>query len=288
VAKTTSKELQRIALIAGPVRIDDREGHHDYLATCTLMADLLRRVPGIDPLVIDNGWPQDDRILTHCAGLVFYDGGGGKQQFLATPERVGRLQQIIDAGAGLTIIHKSIAFPDAMTAQSVAWLGGTYVPGVSRRGHWRSRHHDLGKHPITSALEGWKMDDGWLNNIQFDEAARQNITPILWSGKRYKGSSAGGDEDIVSWAYERIGGGRSFCFTGLDAHSDWLLPDLRRLLLNGVLWSVGQEVPVTGSWCEMGSKTIDSYLSPRKSTMLAPIKGLWKVAGRKLGLGHNW
>jgi len=282
-----SKLTKRIALIGDPVRVDDRVGHHDYHASCKLVADLLGRIAGIEPIVIEHGWPQDEKILSGCAGLVFFAGGGGKQGFLRTPGRTHWFAKAVDAGIGLTVIHKAVAFPVEAAAQSLAWLGGSYVPGVSHRGHWSSSHVDQGDHPISSALEPWDASDGWLNNIQFDKASRQNISPLLWSGKRHKGSPRGGDEDIVSWAFERPGGGRTFCFTGLDAHSAWQVAQLRRFLLNGILWSVHQELPTSGVWCEMDSATINSYLSPRQ-----PVKGIlkkfWKVAGKALRLRQRW
>jgi len=64
-------------------------------------------------------------------------------------------------------------------------------------GHWDSNHVDLPKHPITSGVIPWEINDGWLNAIQFVEGM-MGVTPLVWSSKGYAGSRAGLDKDIVA------------------------------------------------------------------------------------------
>jgi hypothetical protein len=47
--------------------------------------------------------------------------------------------------------------------------------------------------------------------------------------------------------YERPGGGRSFAFTGCHLHESWGLDGFRRLIVNGILWSAGQDIPQGGA-----------------------------------------
>jgi len=276
-----------IVLIAGSVRANDRTGHHDYLAGCRLLADLLSRLPGVNPIVVRNGWPEDTGIINGCAAIVFYDGGGGKQGFLQSPERIECIQTAVDAGVGVVMIHKTVAFPRHLTDRGKAWLGGTYVPGISHRGHWQSQHRDFPDHAVSSGVESWKIRDGWLSNIQFVDEMR-GITPLLWSGKRHGGAKTGGNRCIVSWAYDRPNGGRSFGFTGLDAHSAWSSSGLRRLIVNGILWSAGHHVPEAGAPCAIDRVAIDAYLSPRGSRTIGLLQGIGKTAARALGFRHRW
>ena len=46
----------------------------------------------------------------------------------------------------------------------------------------------------------------------------------------------------VTWTNTHIGGGRVF-YTSLGHPDDFQVPALRRLLLNGVYWAAGLEVP---------------------------------------------
>ena len=46
-------------------------------------------------------------------------------------------------------------------------------------------------------------------------------------------------DDVVDWAFERDGGGRSFGTTLGHPWSNWQDANFRRLILNGILWSIG-------------------------------------------------
>ncbi len=132
-------------------------------------------------------------------------------------------------------------------------------------------------------MEPWKILDGWLNAIAFCDGL-QGVVPLLWSGKRYAGSPDGGDEDIVAWAYQRPGGGRSFAFTGLDAHSAWSHAGLRRLIVNGILWSAGLEVPANGFAADASESILQSYLTPRRSRLGRLPRKLWQ----RLTASRRW
>jgi type 1 glutamine amidotransferase len=56
----------------------------------------------------------------------------------------------------------------------------------------------------------------------------------------------GGEPQIVAWACERPDGGRGFGFTGGHYHRNWGNDDVRRLVLNAILWTAKVEVPATG------------------------------------------
>jgi len=276
-----SRPVTSIVLVAGPVRLHDRVGHHDYLAGCALLADLLRQTPGISPIIISDGWPEDETVFARAAAIVFYDGGSGKQVFLQSPARIDHIQKAVDTGVGIAMIHQAVAFPQEWTDRGKAWIGGTYVPGLSHRGHWKTYHQDFPAHPITSGVGSWNIKDGWLNHIQFVKDMR-GITPLLWSGKRYKGSRKGGNDDIVAWVYERPEGGRSFSFTGLDAHSAWSVSGLRQFMVNGILWTAGCGVPAMGAPSETDRAKLTSYLTPRKPRTTV-FRVLRKLAARSFG-----
>ena len=252
----------RIVLIAGETALVDVVGHHDYLAGNACLDALLRQTNNIEIIRVENGWPVDANILTNAKAIVFYTDGGGKQAFLETPSRVAKLQSLVDKGVGITMIHQAVDFLEPVSEQAKGWLGGVYVKSASGRGHWDSNHVDFPNHPITRGVTPWKINDGWLNAIQFVDGMK-NVTPLVWSGKEYAGSRAGLDKDIVAWCYERPNGGRSFAFTGLDAHSAWSLPGMRQLVANGVLWTAGIEIPDTGVPSELSEDQLSAMLTPR-------------------------
>ena len=253
---------QRIVLIAGETALIDVAGHHDYLAGCACLDTLLRQTKHIEPVQVKNGWPDDESVFSKAKSVVFYTDGGGSQAFLTSPNRIAKLQTLVDQGVGIVMIHQAVDFPDSTEAQAKGWLGGVYTKSSSARGHWDSNHVDFPKHPITRGVTPWKINDGWLNAIQFADGMK-GVTPLVWSGKQYAGSRSGLDKDIVAWAYERPNGGRSFAFTGLDAHSAWSLPGMRQLVVNGVLWSAGLDIPSVGASCQIEDGQLEKMLTPR-------------------------
>lgn len=261
---SSSEPAARIVLLSGSVRLEDRVGHHDYLAGCKLLASLLQQTLGVGTLEVRDGWPEDERLLEGARSLVCYGAGGGKQAFLRSAQRIERLQQLVDGGVGLVMIHQAVSYPPELAGRATAWLGGAHVRGSSGLGHWRTQHRDFPAHPATRGVQPWKILDGWLNEVRFVEGMR-GVTPLVWSGQKHRGSCAGGAADVVCWAYERPGRGRSFCFSGLDAHSAWSPQGVRQLLVNGILWSAGMAVPDAGAPCAVAETALRRYLTPRRS-----------------------
>ncbi len=269
-----AKGNQKIVLVAGETALVDTVGHHDYLAGCAVLEALLGQTKGVETVQVKNGWPSDETVFSNAKAVVFYTDGGGKQAFLDPPQRTTKLQSMVDSGVGIVMIHQSVDFPESFADQAKSWLGGIYSTG-SGRGHWDSNHVDFPKHPIASGVTPWKINDGWLNAIHFVDGMK-GITPLVWSGKEYAGSRAGLDADIVAWSYQRSNGGRSFSFTGLDAHSAWSLPGMRQLVVNGVLWTAGVEIPIAGAANEIDDKQLTAMQTPRTPKKPAAQKPVTK------------
>jgi hypothetical protein len=251
-----------ILLIAGRMKMADRVGHHDYAGGCALLAAAVAQTAGVRGIVVRDGWPEDEAVFDTARSVVCYCGGGAKHDFFASSERVERIQHLIDRGVGLVLLHQAVRCPVERVPALASWAGGAHVPGASARGHWRTYHRELPVHPVTRGVAPWKIRDGWLREIRFVDGMR-GVTPLLWSSQAHAGSSHGGAADVVSWAYERPGGGRAFCFTGLDAHSAWSGASIRQLVVNGVLWSAGVPIPDGGASCAADDAELRRHLTPR-------------------------
>lgn len=280
VDATDAAAETKVVLLAGSVKVPDRVGHHDYLAGCALLAALLEQTAGVRAVVVPNGWPEDERVFTGARALVIYSGGGRKLAFLQSPPRIDLLQRLIDQRVGLAMIHQAVSCPPEFAPRATEWIGGAHVAGASARGHWTTRHREFPVHPVTRGVDAWTIKDGWLNRIQFADGMR-GVTPLVWAGPRHLGSSAGGAMDVVAWTYERADDGRAFCFSGLDAHSAWAVAGLRRLVVNGILWSAGLTVPEAGAPCAIDAGTLQSYLTPRGSRC-AWLRKVLLRGGRRL------
>lgn len=253
--------VSKIVLVAGQVKEVDRTGHHDYLGGCRLMQALLLQTPGVETVLVEKDWPEDETVFENAAAVVFYTDGAGKQAYLAGEERVALVQRLVDHGTGIVSLHQAVEFPPSHAPQSMSWTGGVYN-ALSGRGHWDSTHSAFPAHPVTRGVVSWSINDGWLNRFKFPPGM-SGVTPLVWSGKEHAGAPEGGVPDIVAWVYERPGGGRSFNFSGLDAHSAWEQEGMRRLVINGVLWCAGVDIPEGGAPCAADKALIDSFLTPR-------------------------
>ena len=275
----------KIVVVAGAMKAQDRIGHHDYLAGCRLAAALLQQTQGVATAVAQDGWPEDDAILDDARAIVFYSGGAQKHAFLQSVERLDLLQRLVYHGVGIVMIHQAVRFPAELAARAASWIGGAHVGGKAGRGHWATRHERFPSHPVTCGVAPWTITDGWLNEIQFVPSMR-GVTPLLWSSRHHAGSDAGGAADVVAWAYERPGGGRSFCFTGLDAHEAWLVPGVRQLIVNGILWSAGVPVPVEGASATVAEGEVRGYLTPRTLPAIWSFRAIRRQLRRLTERGH--
>jgi hypothetical protein len=278
---------RRILCLPGPVRPYDRSGHHDYLAGCRLLADLLNRNQGVRAEVLAEDWRADEDSLEGAASLVFYDKGGGKQSFLDSPASVERLRTLARAGVGVVLVHQAVGFPTELAEVGCELVGGVYVPGFSKRGHWPSHHENFPEHAITRGVEPWASDDGWLHRIRFVEGLA-GVEPLVRAGRREPGHDDGNIDDVVAWAYTRPEGGRAFCFTGIDAHSAWNAAGLRRLMVNGVLWSAAAPVPDGGAPIDLDATSLRDYLTPRRSPAMRPLYLARKAIRMTLNRARSW
>ncbi len=275
-------EPTRIVVVAGSVKGADTIGHHDYRAGCRLTAFLLEQTAGVRVTTVDDGWPEDEAVFASSRALVFYTGGLDKHAFLQSAQRIERIQRLIDLGVGIVMIHQAVRYRHELAGRAINWIGGVHIPGKSRRGHWPTHHSEFPRHPVTRGVQPWRIRDGWLNHIQFVDGMH-GVTPLVWSSRKHGGSNAGGTADVVSWTYDRPDGGRSFCFTGLDAHSAWSVPGVRQLVVNGILWSAGVSVPVHGAPCVADVTTVNRYLTPRTPKTRRPFDELWRRLRRLAG-----
>jgi hypothetical protein len=274
-----SEPATPIVLVAGAVKEADRPGHHDYRAGCALLTDLLGQTPGVAAVTVHDGWPADDAVFAGARAVVSYTAGRDNDALLAAA-RLAVVQRAVDASVGLVTIHQAVRYPVELADRAVTWIGGVHVRGESRRGHWPTSHRKFPVHPVTNGVAPWTIVDGWLNGIRFVDGLR-GITPLVWASREYGGSDAGGAGSIVAWTYDRPGGGRSFCFTGLDAHSAWSHPGVRQLVVNGILWAAGVTVPPSGAPCAVDAPTLHGYLTPRTSPRLRPFRRLLRRLRRR-------
>jgi type 1 glutamine amidotransferase len=252
----------KIVLIAGDAGVGHGPGEHEHFAGCLLLWRMLQQTPGVAPVLVENGWPKNPaETFKDARAVVFYMDGGGKQSTIPHADEV---QRMVDAGVGLVHIHQVIDYPaGAIGARAMGWLGGVYdAKKGGARGHWDESFDKFPEHPITRGVEPFKLNDGWILNLQFQPELK-GITPLLRTTQlspKKTDKPIEGNANIVCWAYERPDGGRSFVLTGGHGHKNWALPGLRRLAVNGILWTAKVEIPAGGASVELKPEELETGL----------------------------
>jgi hypothetical protein len=126
---------------------------------------------------------------------------------------------------------------------------------------WRADFKALPKHAITRGVHPIQITDEWYFHMRFHDGMK-GVLPILSTVppestmSRPDGPHEGnpavreavkrGEPQIVAWACERPDGGRGFGFTGGHFHKNWGNDDVRKLVLNAILWTAKVEVAAAG------------------------------------------
>jgi hypothetical protein len=252
----TDPGAAKVVILAGS--FSKGGGEHEYFAGSALLFNLLKQTPGVAPVLAVDGWPKNEKIFDNAKTVVFYMDGGGKQPVLA-PGRLELIEKLAAKGVGIVHLHQIIDYPKTHTDRLLPLIGGVWVPGAGARGHWDGDFANFVEHPITRGVAPFKENDGFIYKLKFVEGLK-GITPLLRTTPPK--ATLKDAEDIVSWAFQRPDGGRSFVFTGCHLQSSWGLEGMRRFVINGILWSAGLEVPAGGAPVELDPAELKRHLDP--------------------------
>lgn len=269
-------ENKRIVMIAG--KPSHGPGEHEARAGLLLFQKCLADYPGVTVEVYSNGWPTSSAVLQDAAAIVIYsDGGEGHPALQA--DHLQQLGALMKQGAGLACIHYAVE-PTIGKGETefLDWLGGCFEINRSVNPVWEADFKTLPEHPITRGVQPFKTKDEWYFNLRFREAM-QGITPILSAVpgpdtmSRQDGPHEGnpgvrsavrrGEAQVVAWASERADGGRGFGFTGGHYHQNWRNDNVRKLVLNAILWVAKVEVPKDGVPSNVTAAELGQNLDPK-------------------------
>jgi type 1 glutamine amidotransferase len=253
-------EARKIVFLAGPP--SHGPGEHEHRAGCLLLKSCLDQVPGVTSVVYSNGWPQDPTAaFADAATLVVYSDGGDGHPLLRD-DRLKTLADLIHKGTGLVCLHYAVE-PTIEKGEKefLDWIGGCFELDWSVNPTWTADYQTLPTHPITRGVEPFRIFDEWYFHMRFRDGM-SGVIPILSavppsstmnrSDGPHEGNPAvraavkNGEVEHMAWALERPDGGRGFGFTGGHYHKNWGNDNVRKLVLNAILWTAKVEVPPEG------------------------------------------
>jgi hypothetical protein len=235
-------EVSKVVLVACPSATVD----HHHLDSATQLARALRQAARLNA-VVSQGWPRAE-VLAGAQAIVLYCDGGERHPALV-PEQSRALQARLDAGAGLVALHGAVVFPPGAADRARAWLGGfVEVQAASAlRVSWPAPFPRFPVHPVTRGVVPFTFEDRWPPAVEL-AAGAPGVTVLLSAiPPEVARARANRSPVVAAWAFERPGGGRSFAMTGGHYPDAWADQNLRRLVVNAILWTARLEVPVEGA-----------------------------------------
>lgn len=240
----SADDRAQVLLIGHPP--DHPWGSHMYLHTADMLAKCLQLNGDVQTIVSD-GWPADAAALRGVDSVVLYTSPAA-ELLLDAPHR----QQVLDLmreGCGLVTIHwASTVKQENFDRLAPAWmelLGGTWVSNVGLSTDTSQLKQLRPEHPICRGWRGYDLRDEFYLNPVISDAAQ----PLLQVTTK-------GQDVIVGWAYERPSGGRSYATTLGHYYDNFQREDFRRTLVNAILWTARQEVPVDGANVQLTDKDL--------------------------------
>jgi type 1 glutamine amidotransferase len=257
-AQPKDAKAAKIVFIAGSNFY--KPGEHEYIGGCALLMDLVKQTPNVAP-VLALDWPKNPETFAGAKSIVFFVDGAEKHSMLKG-ERPAQLQKLVASGVGLVMLHQGVDIPKDQGERMRSWMGAAWEKGYSQRAHWIDTFKTFPDHPITRGVTPFKIDDGYLFKLRF-VAGMKGVTPLLRTVNPKTPGAKLDDTSVVSWAFERKDGGRSFAFTGGHLHVSFAEEGYRRFLTNGILWTAKIDVPTKGAPVALTTAELNSYIENR-------------------------
>lgn len=250
---------KKVVFIAG--KPSHPPGQHEHNAGLLLFKKCLDKYPGLKVEEYSGGWPEDSSALNGAAAVVIYSDGGEGHPALQS-DHLQKLKALQEKGTGIAFIHYAVE-PTKEKGQKefLDWIGGCFEIDWSVNPFWTAEFKTLPDHPITRGVKPFSILDEWYFHMRFADGLK-GVTPILTAVpsadtmSRPDGAHSGnpavrqavaaGEPQTVAWAYEAPNGSRGFGFTGGHTHANWGNENMRKLVLNAIIWTAHIEVPQGG------------------------------------------
>jgi len=236
IAGAHAQEPKNLLLLAqGP------DGHprstHEYVAGQNVLAKLLRDVPNLKTTIVkaEVDWADGPAVLDKADHCVMFVSEGAKW-INSDPARREAFQKLAKRKGGLSVLHWGMGTKKAADIDVFVKLFGACHGGPDRKFKFlETTCTPVPGHPITAGLKEFKLNDEFYYALKRDPA-NKDLKPLLTA-------RIDDQDEMVSWAWERPDGGRSFGFSGLHFHANWENENYQRLVGQAVLWTMNVKPP---------------------------------------------
>ncbi len=237
-------------LLLGQKR-DHAPGTHEYMAGLRVLAACLDDVPELELKVLDvsGPWPEGPELIARADCLVLFLGEGGKWM-QEDPKRWEAIRRFCARGRGVVGIHWAVGAKDDKYVPGHLAVMGAMHGGSDRKYTYceATIKPQAAEHPILRGIGQFVLDDEFYYRLK--RAEQGKLTPLL-------SATVDGKPEMCAWAFERVDRGRAFGFVCMHNHVNWGRVECRRLIAQGVLWTLGLPVPEKGLDVEVGPEVLE-------------------------------
>lgn len=221
------------------------DGHppaaHEYVAGVKVLAKCLQPVGGLEITIVraDEPWRDGPELIERADGVVLFLAEGARWLH-QDPRRLDAFAKLAARGGGLSVLHWGMGTREAKNIDGFVKLFGGCHGGPDRK--YQVLETDVRvaepRHVIATGIDGFRVHDEFYYRLKFVRPA-DNVQPLVRA-------VIDGQPETVAWCWERGDGGRSFGFSGLHFHQNWRVHEYRRLVAQGILWTLKLPIPAGG------------------------------------------
>jgi type 1 glutamine amidotransferase len=254
---SVAAEPTRVLIVVGPST--HPPGSHEVAAGGRLMGHCLENMSNVSDFAAEvvYRWPKDPSRLNSVSTIVFIGDTFPPQRMPETATILSQLDTLMARGCGIVCVH----YATGLWGQDVGaggehpllgWLGGYFAnktcphhQGIAKIYPAATITPSAPGHPISRGWNEFTLhDEPYINNYfgGDENQLAANVTALATSMLPPESPR----QETVAWCVERPDGGRGFAIVMPHFYKNWGLEDLRRFILNGIVWTAKREVPEDG------------------------------------------
>ena len=257
VAQLPAADTARILIVVGPS--NHPPGSHEVGAGARLLADALLRMANVDGVrtSIVYEWPSDQRVRDSASTVVFVGDTFPANRFDNPARNLEQLGEMMNRGCGIVCLH----YATGLLGEDVAgdghhpllqWIGGYFANRSCAHHQSVARVYPEAiiepvdpAHPVSRGWQAFSIhDEPYINNYFGGPGNR--LGPQVQALAASMLPPDAPRREVVAWGLERPDGGRGFGIVMPHFYKNWTDINLRRIILNAVVWTAGLEVPAGG------------------------------------------
>jgi len=242
-----------VMIIVGPS--NHKPGSHEVKAGGRLMAYCLNNAINVNGLraKVYHEWPKNPKVRESAETVIFIGDQFPAERLPDSDAAMKSLAKMMKRGCGIVCVH----YATGLGANDVAddgehpllkWTGGYFAT--------RCKHHQSVARIFEATIKPGKKSHpvmrGWNTFTLRDEPYTKNyfglegLAPGVSSFASAQYPPTDPRSEIIAWGISRNDGGRGMGVTMPHFYRNWERDELRKFIMNGIVWSAGLEVPKKG------------------------------------------